>query len=86
VVIDNGGWAAVKESTLRMYPQGEAGAAAQYQARLAGGMDFTKVVESAGGYGARIDHPDQVAGALERCIAEVKQGRPALLQAMVTSL
>jgi acetolactate synthase-1/2/3 large subunit len=86
MVIDNGGWAAVKESTLRMYPQGEANAAAQYQARLAGGMDFTKVVESAGGYGARIDHPDQVAGALERCIAEVKQGRPALLQAMVTSL
>lgn len=83
VVIDNAGWAAVKNSTLRMYPEGDARASAQFEAHLAPNMDFTKVVESAGGYGARVDHPDALPDALRRCIAEVKAGRPALLQACV---
>ena len=35
VVLDNGGWAAVKEATLRMYPDGEAMAAREFQAARA---------------------------------------------------
>jgi len=86
VVIDNGGWSAVKEATLRMYPQGEAHAAGEYESRLAPDIDFAKIVESAGGYGAKVSHPDEVADAIRRCVDEVRRGRSALLHACVTPL
>ena len=86
VVIDNGGWSAVKEATLRMYPQGEAHGAGEYEARLAPDVDFTKIVESAGGYGARVSDPDEVPDAIRRCLDEVRRGRSALLHACVTPL
>ena len=83
VVIDNAGWSAVKEATLRMYPEGEAAASGEFEARLAPDMDFSKVAESAGAYGVKIRHPDEVADALRQCLAEVKQGRSALMRACV---
>lgn len=86
VVIDNAGWSAVKNSTLRMYPEGEAKASAQFESRLAPDMDFAKVVESAGGFGAKVDHPDALPDALRGCIAEVRKGRPALLHACVKGI
>jgi len=86
VVIDNAGWSAVKNSTLRMYPDGDAKAGAQFESRLAPGMDFTKVAESAGGYGAKVDHPDALPDAIRACIAEVRKGRPALLHACVKAI
>jgi acetolactate synthase-1/2/3 large subunit len=86
VVIDNGGWSAVKEATLRMYPQGEANAAGEYESRLAPDIDFAKIVESAGGYGAKVSHPDEVPDAIRRCLDEVRRGRSALLHACVTPL
>ncbi len=86
VIIDNAGWSAVKEATLRMYPQGEARAAGEYESRLAPAMDFAKVVESAGGYGVKVSHPGDLGSALEACVAEVKRGRSALLHACVTPL
>jgi acetolactate synthase-1/2/3 large subunit len=86
VVLDNGGWAAVKESTLRVYPEGEAKAEGEFQARLAPKMDFSKIAESAGAYGVKVEQPDQVADAIRKCLLEVKQGRSALLHACVTPL
>ena len=86
VVIDNSGWAAVKESTLRMYPAGEAASAAQFEARLASGMDFSKLAESAGAFGAKVDHPDALPGAIQQCIGEVRKGRSALLHACIKPL
>lgn len=86
VVLDNTGWAAVKEATLRVYPGGVAQNDQEYEALLAPDMDFTKVVESAGGYGEKIDDPEQVAGAIARCLKEVRGGRSALLHVKIIPL
>jgi acetolactate synthase-1/2/3 large subunit len=86
VVLDNSGWAAVKEATLRMYPDGEAKAGAQYQALLAPDMNFAKVAEAAGGYGELVSDPGDVAAAIQRCLNEVRGGRSAVLHARVTPL
>jgi acetolactate synthase-1/2/3 large subunit len=83
VVVDNAGWAAVKESTLRMYPAGDAIGTAQFEARLATGMDFSKIAESAGAYGAKVEHPDALQDAIQHCLKEVRNGRSALLHAKV---
>ncbi|MCC7183679.1 MAG: thiamine pyrophosphate-requiring protein [Rhodocyclaceae bacterium] len=80
VVLDNGGWAAVKEATLRMYPEGIASQQRAYESVLAPQVDFTGIVAAAGGYGERLDDPDQVEGAMTRCLAALDAGRSALLQ------
>jgi acetolactate synthase-1/2/3 large subunit len=86
VVLDNSGWAAVKGATLRVYPHGEARAKGLFQADLPAGMDFSKIVEAAGGYGERLTDPDGVPAAIARCLKEVRNGRSALLHVLVTKL
>ncbi len=43
VVLDNTGWGAVKEATLRVYPAGEAKAGSDYGANFGMNMDFGKI-------------------------------------------
>ena len=86
VVLDNKGWAAVKGATLRVYPDGYAKAEGLFQAALSTDMDFSKIVEAAGGYGERIADPAEVSSAIARCLFEVRNGRSALLHAHVTKL
>jgi acetolactate synthase-1/2/3 large subunit len=85
-VLDNSGWAAVKGATLRVYPDGQAKTKGLFQASLAPNMDFSKIVEAAGGYGERLVEPDDVPTAIGRCLAAVRAGRSALLHACVTKL
>ena len=59
VVLDNGGWAAVKEATLRMHPEGDAKRLNAYQSQLAPGMAFAKVAEAAGAYGETLTRTRQ---------------------------
>jgi acetolactate synthase I/II/III large subunit len=86
VVLDNSGWAAVKGATLRVYPDGRAKTKGSFQAELPTGMDFSKTVEAAGGYGERLSDPAEVPAAISRCLAQVRAGRSALLHACVTKL
>jgi acetolactate synthase-1/2/3 large subunit len=86
VVLDNSGWSAVKESTLRMYPDGAAKAVNDFGARLAPDADFAKICEAAGGYGEVLADPDVVPAAIQRCLAAVRGGRPAVLHAKIPVL
>jgi acetolactate synthase-1/2/3 large subunit len=86
VVLDNAGWAAVKEATLRMYPDGVAHATSEYEAQLAPEMDFAKLAEAAGAYGELVTEPEAVPGAIARCLEAVRGGRAAVLHARVTPL
>jgi acetolactate synthase I/II/III large subunit len=86
VVLDNSGWAAVKGATLRVYPDGRAKTKGSFQAELPTGMDFSKTVEAAGGYGERLVDPTEVPAAINRCLTQVRAGRSALLHACVTKL
>ncbi len=84
VVLDNGGWAAVKEATLRVYPEGEAKARGEYQSRLAPQMQFGKIAEAAGAHGETVSRPEDVRGAIARCLGQVRNGRAAVLHARIT--
>jgi acetolactate synthase-1/2/3 large subunit len=86
VVLDNSGWSAVKESTLRMYPEGAAKTVDEFGARLAPDADFGKICEAAGGYGEMLTDPDAVPDAIQRCLAAVRGGRPAVLHAKIPVL
>jgi acetolactate synthase-1/2/3 large subunit len=87
VLLDNGGWQAVKEAVLRVYPKGEASEADEFQARLGGEQRrFEQVAQAFGAHGESVSDPDQLAGALSRCLKAVDEGRAALLNVKVSPL
>jgi acetolactate synthase-1/2/3 large subunit len=86
IILDNGGWSAVKESTLRVYPDGDAKAEDSFVAELATDVDFAKLGEAFGAYGEKLTDPAKVPAALDRCLAEVRSGRSAVLHVRVTRL
>jgi len=84
VVLDNGGWAAVKNATLLVYPDGVAADTGQFQSRLAGPVRrFGDVAAAFGAYGEAVEDPADLAAALERCLRAIEQGRSALLQVAI---
>ncbi|RYG11450.1 MAG: thiamine pyrophosphate-requiring protein [Burkholderiales bacterium] len=86
IVLDNSGWAAVKESTLRMYPKGQAFSRNEYASQLPKGMDFASVAEAAGAHGERLSDPRDVDAAIGRCIQALDEGRSAVLHARLAPL
>ncbi len=80
VVLDNGGWQAVKEAVLRVYPDGSAAQANEFQARLQGQhRHFEKVAEAFGAYGECVSDPAEVDAAIARCLKAVDAGQAAVL-------
>src|SRR5262245_21802649 len=86
IVLDNSGWSAVKESTLRVFPDGEAKSANEFQAGLMPDVEFGKIGEAFGAYWEKVGDPAEVPAAIGRCVKEVRGGRAAILHAQVTHL
>jgi acetolactate synthase-1/2/3 large subunit len=87
VVLDNGGWQAVKEAVLRVYPNGEAAEANQFQAQIGGEVRrFDQVAQAFGAHGEHVTEPDQLEAALARCLHAVDGGQAAVLHVKVASL
>ena len=84
--MDNSGWNAVKQSTLRVFPDGEAKTANEFEAELAPHVHFSKVGEAFGAYAEELSDPAEVPAALARCVKEVRGGRAALLHVRVTKM
>ena len=84
VVLDNGGWQAVKEAVLRVYPNGEAAQANEFQARLQGPeRHFEQVAQAFGAYGECVRDPADVADAIARCLQALDDGRAAVLNVQI---
>ena len=86
VVLDNGGWGAVKASTLRVYPKGVAAQANDFQSRLGTERRFEQVAQAFGAHGESVDDPAQLESAIERCITAVDGGQSAVLAVKVTQI
>ncbi len=91
LVLDNRGWQAVKESVLRVYPEGAAKAGDSFQSRLDGreqGMvrRFDEVARAFGAYGETVKEPGELSSAIDRCLAAVDAGKAAVLNVRVKPL
>src|SRR5262249_44624140 len=80
VVLDNSGWGAVKEATLRVYPAGDAKASSDFGAAYAPSTDFAKIAEASGAHGELLSDPAGVDSAIAGCRDAVRGGRSAVLQ------
>jgi acetolactate synthase-1/2/3 large subunit len=87
VILDNGGWQAVKEAVLKVYPDGAAARANEFQARLGGERrGFAEVAAAFGAHAETVDDPEQLRGAIQRCLTALDGGQAAVLCARVTAL
>ena len=91
VVLDNGGWQAVKSATQRVYPKGIAAETDRFQSRLMSGRqgerrDFSEVAKAFGAHGECVRDPDGLAAAIDRCLAALDDGKAAVLHVHVTRL
>jgi acetolactate synthase-1/2/3 large subunit len=91
VVLDNGGWQAVKSAVQRVYPKGVAAETDQFQSRLTSGRqgeqrDFSAIGRAFGAHGECVSEPDELADAIDRCLAALDDGKAAVLHVHVTRL
>ena len=75
IVLDNSGWSAVKQSTLRVYPDGDASIANEFEAELAPKVEFGKVAEAFGAYAEKVSRPGRGAGR-HRALRQGSPRRP----------
>lgn len=85
VVFNNRRWAAVHRATLSMYRDGAAARQAQpVLATLEPTPDYEKLVEASGGLGLRVEHPEELPGAIERAAHAVRhEKRQAVVNVLV---
>jgi len=91
VILDNGGWQAVKSATERVYPKGIAAATDQFQSRLMSGRqgerrDFSEVGKAFGAHGECVREPEELTSAIDRCLAALDDGKAAVLHVHITRL
>ena len=91
VVLDNGGWQAVKSAVQRVYPKGVAAETDRFQSRLTSGRqgerrDFSDIGRAFGAYGECVTEPDDLAAAIGRCLAALDDGKAAVLHVHITQL
>jgi acetolactate synthase-1/2/3 large subunit len=91
VVVDNGGWQAVKSAVQRVYPAGIAAETNQFQSRLMSGRqgeqrDFSAIGRAFGAHGECVTEPEDLAAAIDRCLAALDDGKAAVLHIHVTRL
>ena len=73
IVNNNSGWGSVRSETEIMYPTGHSRGANHMQlATLQPAPDFEKVITASGGYGERVETPEDLAPALARALHAVK--------------
>ena len=85
VIFNNAMWEEVERATLMVFPEGAAARANQVPiAHLGPAADFQHMMAIFGGYGERVDKPDDLPAALGRALHAVKvEGRQALLNLIV---
>ena len=76
VIFNNGCWGAVRKTTKDLFPQGWAAKTGVFPlSDLTPSPAYEKIVEAHGGYGERVERPEQVRPALRRALRAVQEER-----------
>ncbi len=85
IIFNNGMWEEVEGSALRVFPDGHAARANQVPvAQLGPHPNYEHLMAVYGGYGEKVDRPEQLPGALQRALHAVRvEKRQALINLVV---
>ena len=83
IVFNNQRWEAVRSSAAQLHPDGWAMKTGNFPlSDLTPSPRFEDIVKAFDGYGERVENPGDVAPALKRGLAAVREGRQALLHVL----
>jgi acetolactate synthase I/II/III large subunit len=83
VIANNSSWHAVRQSTLDVFPDGQAAKAnVMALTELKPSPDYEKVIETCGGCGEKVEGPGELVPALRRGLDAVRAGTPVTLNVM----
>jgi acetolactate synthase I/II/III large subunit len=86
IIMDNGGYAAMRLGHNNLFPDGFAATHHTYLGvDITPAPDYTKLAEAFGAYGEKVEKPDVVESALKRGMEQLVQGRTALLDITVST-
>lgn len=84
VILNNGGWRAVRMAADRMYgPQGHAARAGEYHHRIEGNEHLEQVAAAFGCHVAAVRDPDAFVAAVREARKQIAQGRAAVINAHI---
>jgi acetolactate synthase-1/2/3 large subunit len=84
IVLNNGGYMAMRKGHRRMYPQGWAAGHDTYLGvDITPPPDYVKIAEAFGAYGEKLVKPAEIGAALKRGLEQIAGGRTALLDVVV---
>jgi len=83
IIFNNQQWEAVKFGALAVHPKGIAQERRRFPlSELTPSPRFEEMARTVDGHGERVEHPGDLAAALKRGLAAVREGRPAILNVM----
>lgn len=83
IVFNNGCYASMKRTHLEWYPQGAAASSGLFHGVDIPGPNYAQLVEPFGGYGERVEDPEELKPALRRALAAVHEGKVALVDVVL---
>ncbi len=84
IVLNNGGYMAMRKAHRRMYSQGWAvGHDTYLGVKVTPAPDYVKIAEAFGAYGEKLVEPEKIEAALKRGLQQIAGGRTALLDVVV---
>jgi len=86
IILNNGGYMAMRRCYQRFYPEGWAVSHNTYfGVNIAPDPDYTKIAEAFNAYGERLVEPEDIEPALKRALQQLVQGKTALLDVIIDS-
>ena len=85
IIFNNTGYASMKRAHLRSYPGGMAERSDIFYGSKILGPNYSDLIRPFGGYGERVEEPEQLKGALQNGLDAVRGGRSALIDVLLST-
>jgi len=86
VIYNNAGWGAVRGATLDQHPDGWARRTGDFSASFDPPADLGQIAAANGAWTERVTDPADLDPALQRALAQTRQGRAAVLDVIITPI
>ena len=85
ILFNNGGYRSMERGLLRYFPSGSAKRTGiHYGARIEPNPDYRLIAEAYGGFGVRVENPDELRASVDQAVNQLRQGRLFLMDVQLS--